>query len=149
MQVAWRKFHGGVIGSAQFVGGQVGIKSNKLLTLKVHNMTYKKAVKYIVANWEKLKDTQKEIYSIPKTVAVWCAKSDIGEEYEVDEEWIGVTPQGDIAWAYASGCSCWEGDFYEERHESIKEFTLNHNHAPEDWEAAIIKFAETGIMQSL
>ena len=112
-------------------------------------MTYKQAVKKIVSEWERLQGLQNTVYSTPKMVAVWCAKSDIAGSYEVDEEWVGITPQGNIAWAYASGCSCWSGDFSEERFESIKELTLNHKHAPEDWEKAIIAFAETEVMQEL
>lgn len=112
-------------------------------------MTIEQAIKHIVKNWERLKDAQKPGYSVPKTPAVWCAKSDIAGSYEVDEEWIGVTSQGSIAWAYASGCSCWSGEFNEERFASVKEVTLDHKHAPEDWEAAIIKFAETETMQEL
>lgn len=112
-------------------------------------MTYKQAIKHIVENWESLQEGQAGIYSKPKTVAVWFAKSDTAGAYEIDEEWIGVTPQGNVAWAYASGCSCWDGDFDEERHASVKELTLRHEHAPEKWEEAAIKFAETHVMQEL
>ena len=113
-------------------------------------MTLSNAVKTIVKNWETLYDKQNNgYYSSPKIVAVWCAKSDIAGSYEVDEEWIGVTPQGSIAWAYASGCSCWGGDFTEERFASMKEVTLDHKHTPEDWEKAIKAFVETGVMQEL
>lgn len=113
-------------------------------------MTLKQAIKQIVKNWESIKDKQKYGYSSPKMIAVWCAKSDTAGSYEVDEEWIGITPQGSIAWAYASGCSCWSGDFDEERFASMKEVTLKHDsNTPEEWEAAIIKFAETGLMQEL
>lgn len=111
------------------------------------------ALEKIVSNWEKLKDAETEqlrYHSKPRMIAVWCAKSDTSVSYEVDEEWIGVTPQGKIAWAYASGCSCWGGYFDEERFESMKEVVLNHKqHLPEDWEKAIIAFAETGTIQDL
>lgn len=113
-------------------------------------MTLKQAIKKITKDWEKIHAAQKVGYSIPKMVAVWCAKSDTAGSYEVDEEWIGITPQGNIAWAYASGCSCWDGDFSEERFASMKEVTINHKQIPpEEWEKAIIKFAETLEMQSL
>lgn len=112
-------------------------------------MTLNAALKEIVKNWEQIHDKQNAGYSTPKIVAVWCAKSDIAGSYEVDEEWIGVTPQGSIAWAYASGCSCWSGDFSEERFASMKEVTLDHKHTPEDWEKAIIRFAETKEIQDL
>lgn len=113
-------------------------------------MTFKQAIKKIVKEWEILKDKQDAGYSTPKTIAVWCGKSDTAGSYEVDEEWVGVTPQGRIAWAYASGCSSWDGDFSEERFESMKEVVLNHTqHTPEDWEKAIIAFAETGVVQDL
>lgn len=112
-------------------------------------MDYEEAIKHIVENWESLQDGQSKTLRTPETIAVWCAKSDTAGSYEVDEEWIGVTPQGGIAWAYASGCSCWDGNFDEERHASVKELTLQHDHPPEDWEKAIIKFAETHVMQEL
>ena len=112
-------------------------------------MTLKQAIKEITANWEVLHKAQNFGYSKPEIVAVWVAKSDIAGSYEVDEEWVGITPQGNIAWAYASGCSCWGGDYDEENKPTVKELTLNHDHTPEDWEKAIIKFAETKEMQYL
>ena len=112
-------------------------------------MTYKQAIKKIVSNWEKLHAEQKILWSTPKSIAVWCARSDISGSYEVDEEWIGISLQGNIVWAYASGCSCWGGDFDEETKPTMKELVLNHPIPPEDWEKAIIKFAETGVMQEL
>lgn len=116
-------------------------------------MTYEDAVKSIVENWERLHEKQnpKDKYtgSKPKMVAVWCATSDQADSYEVDEEWVGITPQGNVAWAYASGCSCWDGDFSEEHVATLKELTLDHKHSGEEWEAAIIKFAETEEMQQL
>lgn len=107
-------------------------------------MTTKQAIKFITANWDELRKKQNLGYSTPKIEAVWCGKSDTAGSYEVDEEWIGITEGGRIAWAYASGCSCWGGDFSEDRFASMKEVSLNHDHnTPEDWEKAIIKFAET------
>lgn len=111
-------------------------------------MTLKSAIKKIVKNFDDLKDESVR-YSRPQMEAVWCAYSDIAGSYEVDEEYIGVTRDGKIAWAYASGCSCWSGDFAEERFESLKEVVLSHQHLPEEWEKAIIKFAETFNIQSL
>lgn len=112
-------------------------------------MSYKQAIKEIVSNWEELKGKQKEVYYYPKSVAVWVAKSDIADSYEVDEEWIGISPQGNIVWAYASGCSCWDGDYTEETKPTLKEVVLDHKHTHEDWENAIIQFAETKVMQEL
>lgn len=113
-------------------------------------MTFKQALKKIVSDWENIKDKQNAGYSTPKMIAVWCGKSDTAGSYEVDEEWIGITPKGKIAWAYASGCSCWLGDFDEERFASMKEVVLTHTqNTPEDWEKAIIAFAETGVIQKL
>jgi len=86
---------------------------------------------------------------VKMTLAIWCAKSDTADSYEVDEEWIGVSPQGNIVWAYASGCSCWAGDFEEDRFVTMKEVQLHHSHTPEHWEKAIIQFVETKVMQEL
>lgn len=113
-------------------------------------MTLKQAIKEITNNWEALYAVQlKGVYSHPKSVAVWVASSDLADSYEVDEEWIGITPQGNIAWAYASGCSCWDGDYVEDHKTTVKELTLTHQHTPEDWEKAIVAFAETKIKQEL
>ena len=114
-------------------------------------MTIKQAINKIVKEWEALKENQDTgSYSSPKMIAVWCGKSDTAGSCEIDEEWIGVTPQGEIAWAYASGCSCWEGDFDEKRFESMKEVTLVHTqNTPKKWEEIVIAFAETGNIQEL
>ena len=113
-------------------------------------MTIEDAIKKIVADYNDLLKSQETGYSTPKMEAIWCGKSDIAGSYEVDEEWIGVRLDGSIAWAYASGCSCWSGEFDEERYASMKEVVLKHGqHLPEDWEKAIIKFAETNKMQEL
>lgn len=112
-------------------------------------MTLKQAINKIVKNWECLKDKE-DSYHTPKLIAVWVGKSDIAGGYEVDEEWIGVTPQGKIAWAYASCCSCWDGNFDTERFASLKEVTLKHtDNTPKQWADAIIKFAKTKEFQDL
>lgn len=114
-------------------------------------MNIQEAIKFIVDNYASLKEKSNEgVYSKPVMDAVWVAKSDLSEPYEVDMEWVGVTPDGRIAWAYASGCSCWDGDFSETHEATIKELKLNHNSVtPEQWEASIIKFAETQEVQEL
>lgn len=112
-------------------------------------MIFQEALKHIVDNWESIKDKQDVGYLKPQSIAVWCGRSDTAGSYEVDEEWIGVSHQGNIVWAYASGCSCWDGDFSEERFASLKEVTLHHGHTPEEWENVIIKFVETGVMQQM
>jgi len=113
-------------------------------------MNIEEAIRKIVSEYNELLKKQNNGYSTPKMEAIWCGKSDTAGSYEVDEEWIGVRLDGSIAWAYASGCSCWDGDFTEERFASMKEVVLNHKqHLPEDWEKAIIEFAETNQMQEL
>jgi hypothetical protein len=113
-------------------------------------MTLEEAIKSIVKDWDALREKQKGVigcYGIPKIEAVWCAKSDTAGSYEVNEEWIGITEGGRIAWAYASGCSCWDGNYDENRFASLKEVVLTHaDQAPEKWEKAIIKFAENGLL---
>ncbi len=107
------------------------------------------AINKITSLWEELHAKQEKGYSYPKSVAVWVARSDLAGSYEVDEEWIGISPQGNIVWAYASGCSCWDGDYTEETKPTMKEVMLTHKHTPEEWEAAIKKFAETNEIQEL
>lgn len=101
-------------------------------------MTIEKALKKIQKNWASyphdIKDNQE---------AVWIAKDDIAGSYEVDEEWIGMKGDGSLVWAYASGCSCWDGTYESQNEKTVKAFRLNHNIAPEKWEEAIIKFAES------
>lgn len=111
-------------------------------------MTIKQAIEIIVGDWANQREIQlKERYSLPSTPAVWCARSDTAGSYEVDEEWIGISPKGDLVWAYASGCSCWDGDYSEDTKPTMKEFTLEHTHTPEDWEKMIITFSETKKIQ--
>lgn len=115
-------------------------------------MKYEEAIKSIVGKWDELYKKQQGGFSHPqyiKTPAVWVAKSDLAYSYEVNEEWIGVSKQGDITWAYASGCSCWDGYYDEDTKPTVKEFTLVHQIIPEEWEVAIIKFAETSEVQDL
>lgn len=119
-------------------------------------MTLKQSIKKIVSQWEELHKKQNQLSSYwghPKSVvvpAVWCAKSDLADSYEVDEEWIGISPQGNLVWAYASGCSCWDGDYTEDTKPTMKELTLVHEkHTPDAWEKAIIAFAETLEVQDL
>lgn len=75
--------------------------------------------------------------------AVWIAKSDIADSYEVDEEWIGMKVDGSLVWAYASECSCWGGEYDTAIDKTIKAFKLKHNIPPEEWERAIVSFAES------
>lgn len=112
-------------------------------------MDLQEAIKEIVSDWENLRTSQKKDWGTPKSEAVWVAQSDIAGSYEVDEEWVGISPQGNIVWAYASGCSCWDGDYDEEHVKTLKEVTLNHQIPPEEWEKAIIRFAETKQLQDL
>lgn len=112
-------------------------------------MSLQEAIAHIVANYDELIKLNPK-YSKPEIEAVWCAESNTAGSYEVDEEWIGVRLNGDIAWAYASGCSCWNGGYDEEHKSTIKELTLKHyQHLPEDWEKAIILFAETHQFQDI
>lgn len=111
-------------------------------------ITLKQAIRTIVKDWEVLNKKNPE-WNKPNSVAVWVTNSDMGGSYWVDEEWIGISPHGNIVWAFASGCSCWEGDYDENTKPTIKELTLNHKHTPEDWEKAIIRFAETKKLQTL
>lgn len=75
---------------------------------------------------------------------VWMVGTDHAESYEVDEEWIGMREDGVIVWAYASGCSCWDGEYeVHETHDEkeIKAFEFNHQDMRESWEEKIINFA--------
>lgn len=116
-------------------------------------MTLENAIKKIVSEYSELLIRQKEHVrseGFPKIEAIWCGISDTSGPWQTDEEWIGVRLDGSISWAYASGCSCWDGEYDEERFESLKEVVLNHEqHLPEDWERSIIRFTETNEIQHL
>lgn len=103
-------------------------------------MTYKQALKKIQKEWATYPHDTKGGHE-----AVWMAKSDIAGSYEVDEEWIGMKGDGSLVYAYASGCSCWDGNYdctcYAE---GIKIVKFAHKHGVEEWEKAIIEFAEKG-----
>jgi hypothetical protein len=77
--------------------------------------------------------------------AVWLGVSDKCESYDVDEEWVGVRQDGEITWAYASGCSCWDGSYRIDGHchvKDVKTATMNHpENMAVDWAAKIIEFA--------
>lgn len=105
-------------------------------------LTYKQALAKIEKNWSKLPHDIKNGHE-----AVWIANSDIAGSYEVDEEWIGMKGDGTLIWAYASGCSCWSGDYDTAVEKTIKSFKLNHKWTPDEWEEKIIKFAETSVLQ--
>ena len=63
---------------------------------------------------------------------------------EVDEENIGVTKTGKLAWAYAFGCSYCSGDYEtdEKPLDTMKAFTVNHEDMKEKWEKEVIAYAE-------
>lgn len=103
--------------------------------------------KNIEKNFDKLLKQQREEYSRPapylKDVeAVWVAVSDRADSYEVNEEWIGVKRDGTLVWAYASGCSCWDGDyeFKDLKQKTMKAVELVHEREPKEWTDAIKKF---------
>lgn len=100
-------------------------------------MKIKQALEKIRENWGSYEHDNKGGHE-----AVWMAKDGIAGSYEVDEEWIGMKGDGSLVWAYASGCSCWDGDYESKVEKTVKAFLLRHDRPPEDWEAAIIKFAE-------
>lgn len=107
-------------------------------------MTYKQALDEIKRNWSKYDHDVKD-----NNEAVWIAKSDIADSYEVDEEWVGMKGDGTLIWAYASGCSCWDGEYETKPIKTLKTFSFTHNHLPEEWEKRIIEFAKTKKIQDL
>lgn len=106
-------------------------------------MTKQEAINKIVENFDSLYVASEQSGCKPETKAVWFHSTDHADSYEVDEEWLGVTREGKIAWAYASGCSCWDGDFSEDVCDdvSMKEFTFQHEDMKEEWETKLIEFA--------
>ena len=99
----------------------------------------KELIEYVKENYENL-----GAYAKDGVEAVWIASSDNADSYEVDEEWLGVQKDGTVMWAYASGCSCWDGDYsttpLDEK--TIKTSKFNHQEMQDGWEDAIKKFME-------
>lgn len=107
--------------------------------------------KNIEAKFDEILKQQEEKY-IPGGLTkgiVWIGKSDTAGSWETDEEWIGVDKDGQLHWAYASGCSCWDGDFSNEIIKDIKIMELMHKHTPEEWLGAIEKYDKTLNFQEL
>lgn len=104
------------------------------------SFTPNRAITYIKDNFDKLNPHVKgDIH------AVWVAKSDVAGAYQVDEEWFGVRLDGSLAYAYASGCSCWDGSYDAEvigKPKEVKAFPFKHGKAPKEWLQAIAKFAD-------
>ena len=99
-------------------------------------MTLTEALKRIKTNWSKLPHEIKD-----GSEAVWIADYNAGS-YEVDEEWIGMKGDGSLIWAYASGCSCWDGTYNSKPIPTLKSFQFNVKEMSKDWKNAIIRFAE-------
>jgi hypothetical protein len=109
-------------------------------------MTLESAIMVIMVDWDKLphdiKKSDKEID------AVCVAFSDEEEAYSVNEEWVGITREGKLVWAYASGCSCWDGEYQVKeigREKDLKTFEFNHKNLPSVWADAIVQFVEARI----
>lgn len=71
--------------------------------------------------------------------------SDTSASYEADYEKIGMKGDGSLIWAYASGCSCWDGDYSVHEFHDPKEihtFEFNHEQVKKEWKEMIIQFAE-------
>ena len=102
-------------------------------------MNIQQALDKIVANYDKLQPTK-----LDGLEAIWISKTDHADSYEVDEENIGVTKTGKLAWAYAFGCSYCSGDYEtdEKPLDTMKAFTVNHEDMKEKWEKEVIAYAE-------
>jgi hypothetical protein len=53
--------------------------------------------------------------------ATTIASIDEGEPYETDQTDILVETEGTFLLATASGCSCWDGDWYVTRYDTVEE----------------------------
>lgn len=114
-------------------------------------MNIDEALAYVRDNWAELKKKQEAIaaaepyQSIPGEDCVWFVSSDMATSFDVDHEAIGMRSNGALVWAYASGCSCWDGEYeIHQTHDlpEFKAFVFNHEGMTEDWEKRVIAFAE-------
>lgn len=95
----------------------------------------------------KYKDLESELgygYGKDEVKAIWFYVSDKADSYEVNEEHVGMKEDGTFVWAYASGCSCWSGDYNTKQcdYKSLKVMEFEHEETPKEWEDALIKLAE-------
>lgn len=102
-------------------------------------MTLEEAIKIIIDNWDKLEND-----AIEGIEAVWFYLSSHSFSYDIDDEKIGVKKDGKLVWAFASGCSCWDGSWNTEEcpTKDMKVFEFQHEDTKEEWEQALIKFAQ-------
>lgn len=109
-------------------------------------MDTKQALKWVKDNWVKLPHGTAYEYgsSNPTPDCVWFAESDTSQGYDVDIEKVGMTKDGRLIWAYASGCSCWEGEYYSEEigctTRSVKNFEFQHQDMKDEWSKQLLKF---------
>lgn len=91
---------------------------------------------------------KKIIYDMGEQDRVMVAQRDTHPDYAVDIQELWVCKDGSFLWRYASGCSCWDGDYTEDHVATIKEFKVDVSATPE-WIDSIIKYAENGMSQDL
>ena len=119
-------------------------------------MTLKQAIKKIQDKWYDIPTSKKwddekkghrEMLYGTTIEAVWLGVSDKSEGYDTEEEWVGIRQDGQIVWAYGSGCSCWDGSYAIEGHchvKDVKTATMNHpENMSVDWTEKIIAVAES------
>lgn len=114
-----------------------------MLLISQKNYDTKSSTKKIHNNWGTYQHDRKDGHE-----AVWIARSEIAGSYEVDEAWIGMKGDGSLVWAYASGCSCWDGRYETKVEKTVKAFTLDHKHTPQERAEKIITFAQKGELQA-
>lgn len=73
------------------------------------------------------------------------AEKDSQPSWATDAQELYVNKDGSFTWLYASGCSCYT-DTEREVYATIKELKVSLS---EEWQNAVIKFAETGEVQDL
>lgn len=100
-------------------------------------MTTTQALKLVKKNWATLPHQTIEGHE-----GVWFVDHDISRSYEVDYEKIGMKGDGTLVWAYASGCSCWGGDYETKPIPDIKVFEFNHTGMSEEWQKQLLTFVE-------
>lgn len=101
-------------------------------------MTFEEAYQFVKENWAKLPHRTIEGHE-----AVWFMESDLAGSYETDEEHVGIKGDGTFVWAYASGCSCWSGDYDTAvvgQEKEMKAFKFRHENVTQEWQEALIKF---------
>lgn len=108
-------------------------------------MNFEEARALILKSWDS-PTVQAKVEEIGGETAAWFMEVDDSAEYSIDRECVGIRQDGTFVWAYASGCSCWDGDYEVENiadEPTLKVFSFKSDEMSKKWMSAFLAFAES------